>query len=188
MMTDARAQTLRTVLDKGHLRLDEPVQLRSGAFSRDFLDAKRALAAGHDLRVACEAIVELLAGAGIDYDAVGGLTMGADQFAHGIAIVVGCDWFVVRKEAKGRGTNQLVEGAPIGAGTRVVLLEDVVTTGGSVHQAYERVTALGAVVVAAVTLVDRGDEAAGFFAERGIPYLPLLTYHDLGIDPVVTPA
>ncbi|MCB1247965.1 MAG: hypothetical protein KDB36_01070 [Acidimicrobiales bacterium] len=187
-MTDARAHTLAAVLAKGHLRLDEPVQLRSGAYSRDFLDAKRALASGDDLRVACEAIVALLADAGVTYDAVGGLTMGADQFAHGIAVVTGCDWFVVRKEAKGRGTNQLVEGAVLDADTRVVLLEDVVTTGGSMHQAYQRVVDLGAEVVAAVTLVDRGDDAAGFFADRSVPYLPLLTYRDLGIDPVVAPA
>ena len=186
-MTDARDRTLRTVLAKGHLRLDEPVQLRSGAYSRDFLDAKRALASGDDLRIACEAIVELLAEAGIAYDAVGGLTMGADQFAHGIAVVTGCEWFVVRKEAKGRGTNQLVEGAILDDGVRVVVLEDVVTTGGSMHQAYERIAELGAPVVAAVTLVDRGDEAAPYFAARSVPYLPLLTYRDLDIEPVVSP-
>lgn len=172
------------VMTRGYLRLDEPVQLRSGDWSRDFIDAKRALAAGADLRVACEAIAALLAEQGIDYDAAGGLTMGADQFAHGLAIVAGTQWFVVRKQPKGRGTNQLIEGATLGPGMRVVLLEDVVTTGASVHEAFERVTELGVEVVAAVTLVDRGDQAVAFFASRGVPYLALLTYHDLGIERV----
>lgn len=172
------------VMTRGHLRLDEPVQLRSGDWSRDFIDAKRALAAGADLRVACQAIAALLAEQGINYDAVGGLTMGADQFAHGLAIVAGTQWFVVRKQPKGRGTNQLVEGAALGPGMRVVLLEDVVTTGASVHEAFERVTELGAEVVAAVTLVDRGDQAGAFFASRSVPYLALLTYRDLGIERV----
>jgi orotate phosphoribosyltransferase len=67
---------------------------------------------------------------------------------------------------------------------RVVLLEDVVTTGASVHEAFERVTELGVEVVAAVTLVDRGDQADAFFASRGVPYLALLTYRDLGIERV----
>jgi orotate phosphoribosyltransferase len=172
------------VMTRGYLRLDEPVQLRSGDWSCDFIDAKRALAAGADLRVACEAIAALLAEQGIDYDAAGGLTMGADQFAHGLAIIAGTQWFVVRKQPKGRGTNQLIEGATLGPGMRVVLLEDVVTTGASLHEAFKRVTELGVQVVAAATLVDRGDQADAFFASRGVPYLALLTYRDLGIDRV----
>lgn len=187
MSDSPRDHTLRAVLARGHLRLDEPVRLRSGAMSQDFLDAKAALANGADLKAACEALVALLADADIDYDAVGGLTMGADQFAHGMAVVAGCDWFVVRKEPKGRGTNKVVEGASLGPGVRVVVLEDVVTTGGSMQTAYERVLETGAEVMAAVTLVDRGDEARPFFADRGVPYLALLTYDDLGIEPVVTP-
>ena len=91
---------------------------------------------------------------------------------------------MVRTEAKGRGTNRLVEGAVIGAGTRAVLVDDVVTTGGSIRQAYDVVAATGASVVAAVTLVDRADVATAFFAAEGVPYLALLTYRDLGIPRV----
>jgi orotate phosphoribosyltransferase len=181
---DLRQQLREIILTKGHLRLDEPVRLRSGDWSRDFIDAKRALADGADLELACRALLEVLAERGIDFDAVGGLTMGADQFAHGTAIVGRKRWFVVRKEAKGRGTNQLVEGAPLAAGVRVVLVDDVVTTGVSIRQAWTQVAATGADIVAAVTVVDRGDTAATFFARVGVPYLPLLTYRDLGIEPV----
>jgi len=150
--------------------------------SRDFIDGKAALSQGDDLRLACEALLEALGD--IDFDAVGGLTMGADQFAHVVAVLAHRAWFVVRKEPKGRGTNKMVEGAPVGAGTRVLLVDDVVTTGGSIQKAHEEITALGATVVAAVTLVDRGDVAARFFEARAIPYFPLVTYTDLGIEPV----
>lgn len=161
---------------------DEPVRLASGRLSRVFIDAKAALRRGDDLRLACEALVELAGD--VTFDAVGGLTMGADQFAHGIAIVTGCEWFVVRKEPKGRGTNKLVEGAQPGPGTRVLLVDDVVTTGGSIQKAYGVIRDLGATVVAAVTLVDRGDVASRFFAEHGVPYAALVTYRDLAIEPV----
>lgn len=183
-MSELRDQLLDIVRRQGYLRLDEPVQLRSGEWSRDFVDGKRALADGADLELACRALAEVLAEQAIDFDAIGGLTLGADQFAHGTAIVARKRWFVVRKEPKGRGTNRLVEGTPLGERTRVVLVDDVVTTGGSIKQAFSAVQDTGAQIVAAVTLLDRGEVASRFFADLGVPYLPLLTYRDLGIDPV----
>jgi orotate phosphoribosyltransferase len=183
-LTALRDQLRDIILAKGYLRLDEPIQLRSGDWSRDFIDGKRALAHGADLELACRALVELLDQRGIDFDAIGGLTLGADQFAHGTAIVAKKQWFVVRKEPKGRGTNKLVEGAALDAGLRVVLVDDVVTTGGSIRQAWSSLEGTGARIVAAVTVVDRGEAAAAFFTEVGVPYMPLLTYRDLGIEPV----
>ena len=60
----------------------------------------------------------------------------------------------------------------------------MVTTGGSIQEAYQVITETGAKVVGAVTLVDRGNVASGFFEREGIPYVPLVTYRDLGIAPV----
>lgn len=181
---ELRAQLLRIVLERGYKRLPEPVKLASGQLSLDFVDGKEALARGSGLALACHAIVKLAESKSVEFDAAGGLTMGADQFAHGVSLLADCEWFVVRKEPKGRGTNRLVEGARLEAGKRVVLVDDVVTTGGSIKRAFEHVTDTGATVVLATALVDRGDEAESFFGERGIPYVPLLTYKDLEIAPV----
>ena len=75
--------------------------------------------------------------------------MGADALAHGVAVLSGCSWFSVRKEPKGHGRTAWVEGARLGDGDRVVIVEDVVSTGASLLKAVERVSDLGAVVVAA---------------------------------------
>ena len=177
-----RQQIIEIIRERGLLRLPEPVKLASGEMSRDFIDGKAALARGEDLKLACEAILENIGD--VAFDAVGGLTMGADQFAHVIAVLAGSQWFVVRKEPKGRGTNKLVEGGKVAEGWRVLLVDDVVTTGGSIQKAHDAITALGATVVAAATLVDRGEVAAQYFRERDIPYAPVVTYRDLGIEPV----
>jgi orotate phosphoribosyltransferase len=179
---------VRIVEEGGLTRFDEPVRLASGAMSREFVDAKRALARGRDLTVACRAIIALADARGITFDAIGGMTMGADMFAHGVAVLADCGWFVVRKQPKDRVTRQQIEGTVLGPGTRVVMVEDTVTTGGSTVTALEVVRATGAEVVLVTALVDRGDTATATFADLGVPYAPLLTYRDLGIDPVVPPA
>jgi orotate phosphoribosyltransferase len=178
-------QILRT---KALSRRDEEMQLACGAMSRDFIDGKEALAAWRDLKVACDAIVEAVGAAGIEFDAAGGLTLGADALAVGIAAVSDKQWFIVRKQQKGRGTMRRIEGLQVGRGDRVLLVEDVVTTGGSILDAFRVVRQTGAEVVAAVTLADRGDTASGAFADLGVPYFAMATYTDLGIDPVVPPA
>lgn len=183
-VNEKRKALLDIVVAGGLTHFDEPVELASGELSRDFIDAKHALARGSDLRLACEVIADIAAEAGVSFDAVGGLTLGADQFAHGVAMVTGARWFVIRKQPKGRGTDKWVEGAALGPGVRVLLVDDVITTGGSIRLACERVRAEGAEVVLATTLVDRGDIAARYFDEAGVVYRPVFTYHDLAIVPV----
>jgi orotate phosphoribosyltransferase len=179
-----RNQLIAIVKDRGLKRFDEPVQLASGELSHEFIDGKQALAEGEHLELACRALIEAVKERGIEWDAVGGLTLGADQFAHVTAVLAKRRWFVVRKQTKGRGTNKRVEGAEIDSTTRVLLVDDVVTTGGSIREAYRVIKETGAQVVGAVTLVDRGDTASAFFQDEGVPYEPLVTYGDLGIPPV----
>ena len=148
------------------------------------MDVKAALARGEDLGLACRAILDALACREVSFDALGGPTMGADHLAHGAAMLGDKEWFVVRKAPKGRGTGRQIEGASLGDRRQVVLLEDVVTTGGSIASAFETIRQTGAVVTAALALVDRGATATRYFEARGVPYLALLTYQHLGIEPV----
>jgi len=180
-----RAQLIETVKRFGHLELTEPVQLASGDWSRHFIDGKRALARGKHLRRAAEALLELTTERDLRFDALGGLTMGADQLAHAVAVVrPDLEWFSVRKTAKERGTRQRIEGADLSRDRRVLLVDDVVTRGGSFQEAYEAIRETGATVVCAVTLVDRGGGGGDFLQHEGIPYLPLVSHEDLGIPRV----
>ena len=179
-----RREVLEVVRRLGYVRREKAFQLSSGGWSHDYVDGKRALAGGAELRLAAEAVVATAGERGVAFDAVGGLTMGADPLAHAVAVVSGARWFSVRKEAKGHGRQRAVEGAELGAGVSVLLVEDVVTTGRSVLQALDAVEGTGATVVLAVTLLDRGEVAGRALADRGVAYAPLATYRDLGIDPV----
>jgi orotate phosphoribosyltransferase len=181
-----RDAVLDIVRRKGVERRDEPFRLSSGAWSYEYVDAKLALASGSDLRMASEAIVEVAAGRGADFDTVGGLTMGADALAHGVALVSGARWFAVRKEQKDHGMGRRVEGSPV-AGALVLLLDDVVTTGGSILEALDVVEAEGGRVQLATCLVDRSGRAGPRLAERRVAFEPLMTWKDLGLQPLDVP-
>ncbi len=183
-LSTLREQVVQIVRERGLLQFDEPVQLASGDWTKDFIDTKKALAQGPDLRVAVAALLDLVAEMGITFDVLGGLTMGADQFAHGVAMVSDAGWFSVRKQAKGRGTNKRIEGAVLGTGTSVLLVDDVVTRGESIGDALQAIRQTGATVVGAVSFVDRGHFGEALFRRESIPYRALLTYADLDIDPV----
>lgn len=165
----------------GYERRDQPFRLTSGGWSRDYVDGKFALASGPALRQASEAAVQAV---GEPFDAAGGPTMGADALAHGMAIVSGASWFSVRKEPKGHGRQAWVEGSRLEKGHRVVLVEDVVSTGASLLRALERVDELGVNVIAATALVDRSPAVAERLAAAGVRWVPLLSWQDLEIDPL----
>lgn len=179
-LSDSTRRSLAELVRRtGYERREEPFQLSSGGWSHDYVDGKFAVATGAALRRASEAVVEVV---GEDFEAVGGPTMGADALAHGVALVKGCGWFSVRKEAKGHGRGSWVEGIRLSSGDRVVMVEDVVSTGASLLRAAERVTELGARVVAATALLDRSPAVAERFGAAGIRWVPLLTWEDLGIE------
>ena len=104
-------------------------------------------------------VLETIREAGIEADAIGGMTLGADPIVCPVAALSGLAGpalraFIVRKEAKGHGTGSSIEGT-LEPGSRVIVVDDVVTTGGSTLRAVEAVQAAGHQVVAVICLVDR---------------------------------
>lgn len=176
-----RKELAELVRNHGYEYREEPFRLTSGGWSHDYVDGKHAVATGAALRLASQAVIDVVGG---PFDAVGGPTMGADALAHGVALLSGAGWFSVRKEPKGHGRHSWVEGTRIGPGDRVVMVEDVSSTGASLLRAVDQVLELGVTVVAASGLLDRGPEVGRRFAERGIPWLPLVTWEDIGIEPL----
>ena len=174
----------KILLEKAVLRFDEPIELASGKMSKHFVDCKAGLAQASDLKVACDAIAAVIEEAGIDWDATGGLTLGADHIAVGVAMSADKQWFFIRKATKTRGTGKRIEGATLTPGVKVLLVEDVVSTGGSMIEALDAVLETGAEVVAAATLIDRGDVARPAFESRGVPFFCLATYEEMGLPPL----
>jgi orotate phosphoribosyltransferase len=112
---------------------------------------------------------------------VGGMTLGADPLVTAVSLVSHLRGrpmpaFIVRKAAKGHGTNQFLEGlSNFQPGDRVALLEDVVTTGGTLLTVIDRVQAAGLTVGAVVTVLDRREGGSERLAERGFPLLSIFT-------------
>lgn len=120
---------------------------------------------------------------GLDYDAVGGLTLGADPVATAMLHAAAAqgrkiDAFVVRKSEKQHGLQRRIEGPDV-AGRRVLAVEDTSTTGGSVLTAVEALREAGAHVVGVAVIVERG--AAPAIKEAGLPYFAAYTLDDLGL-------
>jgi len=120
-----------------------------------------------------------------DFDAVGGLTLGADPVATAIMHAPGrpIDAFVVRKEAKAHGMQRRIEGPDVAA-RRVLVVEDTTTTGASPLAAVQALREVGADVVGVATIVDRGTGAREVIADAGLTYRYLLGLDDLGLPPM----
>jgi orotate phosphoribosyltransferase len=157
--------------------------LKSGRKSSWFLDTKQTACRPDGIVLVADAALQIIpAGA----DAIGGLTMGADPVAFGIAAVaatrgVNLRSFSVRKEAKDHGVTGRIAGA-LQPGDRVVITEDTVTRGTSIFEAVDTVRSFGAVVVLITVIVDRGGTCAQMAHDAGIDYVPLLTAPDLGFE------
>ena len=157
--------------------------LKSGRKSTWFLDTKQTMCRPDGMIAVANAAFEIIPA---DATAIGGLTMGADPVAYGIAAVAATQGrnlrsFSVRKEAKDHGITGRIAGA-LQAGDRVVITEDTVTRGTSLFEAVDAVWEFGAVPVLITVIVDRGGTCAAMAAEAGIKYKPLLTAPDLGFE------
>ena len=159
--------------------------LASGKRASFYLDCRKVTLDSRGANLIAEGILELL-GEPLP-DAVGGMAIGADPITAAVVTmsdirgtpVVG---FMVRKESKGHGTNQYIEG-PVKPGDTAVIVEDVVTTGGSSLQAIERAEAFGLKIAGVLAIIDRMEGGSQAFTQRGYQFASLLSFRDFGIEP-----
>jgi orotate phosphoribosyltransferase len=158
--------------------------LKSGATSSWFLDTKQTACRPDGILLVADAMLDVIPD---DATAIGGLTMGADPVAFGVAAIAATRGrklrsFSVRKEVKGHGVTGRLAGALL-PGDKVVITEDTTTRGTSLLEAVEVVREYGCEVVLVTLIVDRGDTCAALCADASVPYVPLLTAADLGFSP-----
>lgn len=160
--------------------------LKSGATSSWFLDTKQTACDPDGIVATADAVLEVFGDVIDRIDAIGGLTLGADPMAYGVAAVaatrgVRLRSFSVRKEAKQGGVTGRIAGA-LRPGDRVLVTEDTTTRGTSLIEAADQIREYGADPVYMSVIVDRGGTCAAMAAAAGIDYRPLLTAPDLGFD------
>ncbi|DAC61015.1 TPA: orotate phosphoribosyltransferase [Candidatus Thalassarchaeaceae archaeon] len=187
-VNDAKSRLIEKVRELAYLYSPaELFTLASGRQSPHFFDMKPVMMdpeSAHLLGVLIHSKIDSLD----SIDAIGGLELGAVPLT-GIAIAKApkgseIRGFMVRKEAKGRGGRKTgnppgIEGASLAKGDRVILLEDVTTTGGSALKASERLTEMGCQVVACITILDRQEGGMDAFNEAGVSLIPLLLRSDI---------
>lgn len=158
--------------------------LASGKKAKFYLDCRKITLDSEAAPLIGAGLLELM---GPDLpDAVGGMAIGADPITAAIVTLAGLNGkrlkgFIVRKEAKEHGTGRDVEG-PVVAGDTAIVVEDVVTTGGSALKAIEKAEAAGIRVLGVMAIVDRLEGGEAAFRERGYKLQTLFTIRDFGIE------
>jgi orotate phosphoribosyltransferase len=174
-----RDDLLRAIKDEAVVHGD--FVLSSGQRANWYIDLRRVLLSGRGAPLAGR--VMLAVTAGLEYDAVGGLTLGADPVAAAMLHAAAAqgralDAFVVRKAGKAHGLQRRIEGPDV-AGRRVLAVEDTSTTGESVLSAVDALREAGAEVAGVAVVVDRGARAK--VTERGLEYRAAYGMGDLGM-------
>lgn len=175
----ARKQRLLGLIRRRSLLQNRDFVLSSGRSSGFFFDMKRTVLDPEGAVLVADLLFDLIRDE--DVHAVGGLETGAIPI---VAAVCARSWpekpvtgFFVRKEIKGHGTDQQIDGL-VERGSRVILFEDVTTTGASVMQAAEQVRRLDCTIVKIISVVDRLEGAADNFNQAGIVFEALFTWRD----------
>lgn len=176
-------EALQQLIREKALKFGE-FKLASGKMASYYLDCRQITLDARGARLVGEGMLDLMAG---DLpDLVGGMAIGADPITAAILTLAGTRKMplrgvMVRKEAKQHGTGKFVEG-PFAEGESIVIVEDVVTTGGSSLLAIERCEAVGLKVKRVLAIIDRLEGGREAFARRGYELTTLFTVRDFGIE------
>ena len=170
---------LRDVIKEKSFSTGGDFKLASGAGSTFYFDMKKTMFDPEGAALVADVLFDAIKSDGVDQ--VGGLEIGAVPIATAVAIR---SWperpiraFFVRKEAKGHGTNKLIDGQYADGG-KTILFEDVTTTGGSVMKAVDAVRERGGTIAKIVTIVDRLEGAKAALAKEGIELVAVFTKED----------
>jgi orotate phosphoribosyltransferase len=179
-ITDIRDELLQLIKERAVVH--GKVVLSSGREADWYVDLRRITLDGEAAPLVGQVMLD--ATADLDYDAVGGLTLGADPVAGAMLHAAAAqgrrlDAFVVRKAGKAHGLQRRIEGPDV-AGRRVLAVEDTSTTGGSVLEAVEALREAGAQVIGVAVIVDRG--AAAAVADTGLSYTAAYEMSELGLS------
>jgi orotate phosphoribosyltransferase len=182
MSIEEKRARLCEILKERSLQFGDFV-LRSGKRSNFFLDGKGTTLSAEGAVLVGEVMFDLIRD--LDVDAVGGLTLGADPIATAISIESWregkpVDAFIVRKETKDHGMGDRIAGV-LKPSSRVVIVEDTLTTGSAAQSAIDAVREAGHTIVKILTIVDRGAGAAENFAKQGYEYGWVFSLEDLGV-------
>jgi orotate phosphoribosyltransferase len=177
-------QALVSLVKEKALRFGD-FTLVSGKKASYYLDGKQITLDSAGAKLIAEGILDLL-GQPLP-GAVGGMAIGADPITAAVVTMAGVRGLelkgvLIRKESKAHGTKKFVEG-PVRPGDEVVIVEDVVTTGGSSLLAIQRAEEFGLKVKRVVAIIDRMEGGAEAFAARGYDFTSLLTIRDFGVEP-----
>ncbi len=177
-------QRLKEILLEKSYRKGE-FTLTSGKKSDFYVDVKQTSLSAEGAFLCGKLILDLMLKADEPIEAVGGMTLGADPLVTAVSVVSFLDGhpvpaFIVRKEAKGHGTGNYIEGlSNMSPGCRVTLLEDVVTTGGTLVKVIERVEAQGFTVGQVITVVERQEGGVEVLAKAGYKLESIFTREQL---------
>lgn len=184
-MSSPRARLLRLLSELSWRK--GPVTLASGKVSDFYIDCKQTALNAEGAALIGQLTfehVQTLRNQGLRVDGVGGLTLGADPLAVATAVYSfikndPVHAFIIRKDPKDHGTAVWVEGAKnVPSGSSVLILEDVVTSGGSGLKAIERARANGLVPIAIFALIDRQEGGRENLAKTGLPFASLFSRSD----------
>jgi orotate phosphoribosyltransferase len=176
---EGKRRRLLAVIRRNSLLQDRDFRLTSGRSSSFFFDMKRTLFDPEGAALLADLLFAKIKAE--EVDCIGGMETGAIPIVANLCLR---GWpekpmrgFFVRKATKGHGTDQQVDGR-LDPGSRVILFEDVTTTGGSAMQAVDEARRQGCTILKVITVVDRLEDAAENFAKAGIPFEALFTWRD----------